>query len=1582
MLVRPLFFALLLVGLLASLGAAGARSSIPTTNLEPDLVDQLDTAWPKPTDELLANVAISGKDDSFAYLFDRVAITAGPGTPTAATQAKVWDTLIAIDEARAGRLLFDKYTAPSPSAAQISPEAQRQLEKLAADMGTNSQLMAVLVGPAMRFLRNAKDVAPFSAGVAGSPRYIVLAKLFAALRANPTPLTQTALLLFLDVDDKDLASSAASSSFKLIVAAPWLLPDTDWVRWLVPRRTLTAEEKAFYVNARLPLPDDRIIFPMVAERLKAFGLQRPIDFGFGFELIDALSGRGWPDIAPTDEASQKQIDLASSIVAEARGLLKEPGDPKSTRDDVASTASGLRRWRFPIDYRTLAASNLQGNWTDWSKRNHKAPDPGSYAMNFDFDAPHLLTDGLLVRRALVLYALLSHWRATKVTPKQLDLMTIDSTLDDQAAHLDERYVVTRVHRGLEPLPIPQGQDQSLQCPASRGHVLRRSINLDTHLYMERLLLTCPDGREQRIDWYGEVPLRLVGALARHPRILDIMNISLAIRELSLPTRSPLAPDDLSILFGLGGRALLILGEAALQPSTSWTSVQQVLRAMANEEIDLELPGFAGVPTIEMDKNISKPGLWNIAASDSDYAADVAAATAPLGEYLTVREGLRMVNALDPDIYGLPNSVTQRNPVLCSDQHSICGFSESEIKNPLKVRMVDQRNQIVDNYNAKQKEWNERYWDPNALRFSSDRCSGARAQQPPVFTRINPQFTKLLVAYYFIANKNACDVTLEIPMGLPPEALKRLRFEIMRDPLFLSRYELDLALTNAEVGRRMSYVLARSGLQARTQLVRTLRSADLLTASRTMGRRMHDAWNFRRTPPTGAERFAEFPEGWTYLREVGLFYDLVQLHTPLQSNKLVNEAVDTTFLQSALDRYQQIEAAADKQADERAKSLRKDLNKTPSDWSVFVGIGGPIGAPIPFISWSSTVGNFSVSLTLNTAGILDLRGSWATLPIPLQHSFLLWPSTTAPDLPAVPSTDRTADLAAGSQDLSFGNVNVAMALGVRSWLSVPTPSDWTAKGASQIWEAGLIYRAAANLTPEENVSLSQSLSTNNISPAFQTTLRMRAMMNPHDGKRRAALPISFVVDQLIPDKGSASCVGTCIDLNDDAAFSQYTDTFNAAAKRRFDDEFAQLKLRKRTLADGIPSVAVVTGNNGHVILLRFDYLLDSGDELTTYAMLKAPSELRAALSARPEGHVLERASLASVQTLKSWPASAPPREMFAAYAADVLPGAGDEVTVAQQTPPPAFVANVNQSFIELWDSLNAWTTQQLQNGAIQSPFVPPLLAASMTNFLAPPLGVINADVWKDFQVLQSEASSAVWKAVAFGSNVIDSEGFGTTPPMPPVNAKALSSAQCTRLRADEGAMSRDYRAQLGKLQAKKDGLALMSSARQQLLDDTWWARSDAGVITAAIYGLCKSTAEAVGFLDESGGFVASLTGLALSLTDVLVANKLSAPGDTEKTLKDVADDVAISRIVDEAGPIAQALKLMWGKYEGMKQVGEAAVHSSELRADVQGKVRSLDRTIQAYTDSINGTQQQMADTEELESSLLDYIGQHCAPPPVP
>jgi len=1565
-----------------------ALSSNSVRALEPDLLDQLDAAWPKPTTDLLSAVAASGKDDSFAYLLDRVVITAGPGASDAATQTKVWDALIAIDEARAGRILFERYTAPSPSAHQIGPDAQRQLAKLADDMGANSQLMAVLVGSAMRFLRNAKDVGPFPVPP-NSARSVILGKLLTSLQANPTPLTQTALLLFLDVDNNEFSSSVARTSFNLIIGAPWLVPDVEWVRWLFPHTPLTPEQRDFYVKAHLPVPDDRTICPKAAEKFKALSLQRPGDFGFGFEYIDVLSGRGWSSATSSSgrgwssatfssDASRRQIELGASIAAEARGLLKAPEDLKSIRADLSQTASSLALLGFPFDYRTLATANLQADWTAWSKHARKATDIGAYGTNIDYDAPHLFVDGLVARRALVLYALLSHWRATKTAPQRLDLVALDSTLDKELAKLDERYIVTRVHRGLEPLAPPQGQKQSPHCPSLRARVLRRSINLDTHLYTERLLLTCPDGTEQRVDWHGEVPLGLVPALQRHPRLLDILNTSLAVREFSLPMRSPLDPDDLSALFGLEGRATLILGEAALHPSIPWTLVQQVLRAMAVEEIDLDLVGFSSPPIIPLDKAVSNPGLWNIAPSVANYATGVASATATINEYLVAREGQRMVNALDPLINGLPNTVTRRVPALCPDGHSICGFSEGDIKNSLKVRLVDQRNQIVKDYNAKQEMWSKRYTDPNALRFSRDRCANARSHQDPVFIRFNPEFTKFLAEYRFTTGKATCDITLEIPVGLPTEAIKRLRFEIMRDPLFLSRYRLDPAMATAEAGQRLSYVLARSGLQARTQLVRTLRSADLLTVSRVMGRRMREAWSSSRTPLLGAERFAEFPEGWTYLRKVGLFYDLVRLHTPLQRDPVVNEAVDGTFLQKVMTRYQEVEAAADKQTDDRVASIRSDLSKTPSNWSVFAGIGGPIGAPIPFISWSTTVGDFSVSLTLNTGGVLDLRGTWATLPIPLQHSFLLWPSTSAPDLPAVPSPDRSEDLQvpAGGGNSLFGDVNLAMGLGVQNWLAVPAPSDWAAKGASQIWEAGLIYRASANMVPEEKVALARSLTAKSISPALQAILEARAAMDPHDGKRLPSLPTSFVVDQLIPDKSSRSCTGTCVDLSDERAVTQYIDAFNAAAKRRFDAETNQLKLHGRMLIDGVPSVAVVLGNNGRVILLRFDYLLDSGDELTTYALLKAPSELRSALAAHPEKHILERAYLASVRTLKSWPASAPPRALFATFAADVL--AGDEVTIAQQTPPSAFVLSVGESFTQYWDSLQQWANQQLQSGAVQTPFVPPMLAAPMAGFLSPPLGAINASVWGDFQILRSETSSAVGQAVTSGTSVVDSGGFGNIPSTGPASGANLPAPQCARLRANEGAMSKEYRAQLGKLQAKKDGLALVHAAKQQLLDDTWWARSSAGAIATAIYGLCKSTAEAIGMLDETGGFVASLTGLALSLTDVLVANKLSAPGNPQKNLNDVADDVAISRVIDEAGPIAQALKLMWGKYEGMKAVGEAAAHTDELRADVQDKVRSLDRTIQAYTDSINGTQQQLADTEEMESQLRDYIAGHCAP----
>src|SRR5579871_763573 len=83
----------------------------------------------------------------------------------------------------------------------------------------------------MHFLRADVKAAPFSVGPTGSPRRRLLLAIEQDLVAYDTPLTDFALLFFLESDDAELVQVAQSTGFRNLKRFPWQIGGDEWTNW-------------------------------------------------------------------------------------------------------------------------------------------------------------------------------------------------------------------------------------------------------------------------------------------------------------------------------------------------------------------------------------------------------------------------------------------------------------------------------------------------------------------------------------------------------------------------------------------------------------------------------------------------------------------------------------------------------------------------------------------------------------------------------------------------------------------------------------------------------------------------------------------------------------------------------------------------------------------------------------------------------------------------------------------------------------------------------------------------------------------------------------------------------------------------------------------------------------------------------------------------------------------------------------------------------------------------------------------------------------------------------------------------------
>jgi hypothetical protein len=143
------------------------------------------------------------------------------------------------------------------------------------------------------------------------------------------------------------------------------------------------------------------------------------------------------------------------------------------------------------------------------------------------------------RQALSTYVLYQAMRVENKLEKNFDITTVDSKLDEFESHhaANDTMRTTLVSRISD---LGDSIDDVRDCENLKLTLVSRELSLTQSMYREKLQAHCKDNRTFTFDWVGTIPLPFQPVLQRHPRTLDLIGTSLAIRELlrMRPVREP------------------------------------------------------------------------------------------------------------------------------------------------------------------------------------------------------------------------------------------------------------------------------------------------------------------------------------------------------------------------------------------------------------------------------------------------------------------------------------------------------------------------------------------------------------------------------------------------------------------------------------------------------------------------------------------------------------------------------------------------------------------------------------------------------------------------------------------------------------------------------------------------------------------------------------------------------------------------------------------------------------------------------------------------------------------------------------
>lgn len=167
-------------------------------------------------------------------------------------------------------------------------------------------------------------------------------------------------------------------------------------------------------------------------------------------------------------------------------------------------------------------------------------------------------------------------------------------------------------------------------------------------------------------------------------------------------------------------------------------------------------------------------------------------------------------------------------------------------------------------------------------------------------------------------------------------------------------------------------------------------------------------------------------------------------------------------------------------------------------------------------------------------------------------------------------------------------------------------------------------------------------------------------------------------------------------------------------------------------------------------------------------------------------------------------------------------------------------------------------------------------------------------------------------------------------------------------------------------------------KNELLSDTRWATSDAGLTTGIIAKniatTCNLIADLMKFNPALGIATSRVTGAGL--TALKVYQLIQAGQSIKKLVTDGGEKSAYAMMLSYGGPLGQAVKMAWDLGEGIKQMAEMPEDRQELKAEVKHALDAINSELEKYNRAVSESTRRLTEINEIKNGIDNYIRTYC------
>jgi hypothetical protein len=675
----------------------------------------------------------------------------------------------------------------------------------------------------VHFLRNGVKSPPFDAGPSGSARNRLLQAIAASLRKRGSPICELALVMFKEINDPNIRKVADSADYTALKTAPWAIGSefTDWMEWIFDGlRPDSFLDKG--IPSTAPQSPD---WPVFTDQAKAallknargfvatLNIQPPVTSSVMlFEPFTDTGGRyNWgrlgkgapkPDWNLIATQNTAVAQLISHRVAATLGVDKI--------DDYAvylQAASGVQQ-----------AGEADISWIlNGYRKVLKLPDqPASQFPPFDDRFAHLcrvLAGQQWRLLALGSHGLLTYQRSHGGKGQDVAIDQVFSQLSSlQVAPSEAKTRVVNSFSDSEIRSVAGVDLASLAaCKPKSVEVVNRSVVVQQLEYIETIKATCLDNSTQVFAKRGSLSTDLTRMTEINPNYLDIIGVSLGLRDLSSGNASRQEnPDDIDLVRTDPVMATALNLALLAHPEVSRQYERDTLMQQWPIPIEWLTPGWRATPPA-LDLPLANGPVLLSSKDFEKWKQDVF--TGEMNN-LQAEARWRFYNAIWPVVDAMPDKIGSCDPITYLGSGLTC----PNMKYTAKRRLASELNDIAREGN-KYRKYSLSFADKNCDYKPIDknyRAHYINSPAPIISLGIN-QDTNEFVSVY----NNSCYAGVAGKVSLPEPMQTWLAAAIRQDPIFLNRYELDVVQSSDDWPTRIVPALT-SAWQEATVAATTLR----------------------------------------------------------------------------------------------------------------------------------------------------------------------------------------------------------------------------------------------------------------------------------------------------------------------------------------------------------------------------------------------------------------------------------------------------------------------------------------------------------------------------------------------------------------------------------------------------------------------------------------------------------------------------------------------------------------------------------------------------------------------------------------